>query len=256
MYSNLSSNKPACCHSANKTHVKDGIFKLSSIHASVIYQILLIRWIQWIPVPFRKNSIRTFKQGWKYETTYFHYYKIRIRELNLWSSFTGIILAQIAILARGIYSEWGSVKQGIIQWRLLSASPVNTPRIVSTFLLLSQRVENTTSCTARVQEYLRLLWRVLLTTDVSNWFSIVCFVTKIISDKIYTFFLSCIFYILALNSNLFHYLDSKKKNLSLHCLITDIIMEDNSLLRAKLDKKGVPEKEYYEIQTEKGYSKY
>ena len=33
-------------------------------------------------------------------------------------------------------------------------------------------------------------------------------------------------------------------------------MEDNSLLRAKLDKKGVPEKEYYEIQTEKGYSKY
>ena len=33
-------------------------------------------------------------------------------------------------------------------------------------------------------------------------------------------------------------------------------MEDNSLLRAKLDTKGVPEKEYYEIQTEKGYSKY
>ena len=49
---------------------------------------------------------------------------------------------------------------------------------------------------------------------------------------------------------------ARKKNLSLHCLITDIIMEDNSLLRAKLDKKGVPEKEYYEIQTEKGYSKY
>ena len=47
-----------------------------------------------------------------------------------------------------------------------------------------------------------------------------------------------------------------KENLSLRCLITDIIMEDNSLLRAKLDKKGVPEKEYYEIQTEKGYSEY
>ena len=64
------------------------------------------------------------------------------------------------------------------------------------------------------------------------------------------------FYILALNQICSTILIARKKNLSLHCLITDIIMEDNSLLRAKLDKKGVPEKEYYEIQTEKGYSKY
>ena len=35
-------------------HVPDRIFKLIPIHASVIYQI---HWIQWIPVPFRKNFI-------------------------------------------------------------------------------------------------------------------------------------------------------------------------------------------------------
>lgn len=142
------------------------------------------------------------------------------KEFSLCFSFTGIISVQIAILARGTYSEWESAKQGIIQWRLPNASPVNTRRIVSTFLLPSQRVENTTSCTARVQEYLRLLWRVLLTTDVSNRFSFVCFVNKIIVifliynfRKNTYFFLSCMFYILALNSNLFHYFDSKKKEL-------------------------------------------
>ena len=37
-----------------KTHVRDRIFKLSPIHALVIYQI---PWIQWIPVPFREKSI-------------------------------------------------------------------------------------------------------------------------------------------------------------------------------------------------------
>ena len=48
--------EPTTSHSASKTHVWDGIFKLSPIHASVIYQI---RWIQWIPVPFRENSTVT-----------------------------------------------------------------------------------------------------------------------------------------------------------------------------------------------------
>ena len=43
-----------CYHSTSKTHVRDRIFKLNLIHASVIYQI---SWIQWIPVPFRENSI-------------------------------------------------------------------------------------------------------------------------------------------------------------------------------------------------------
>ena len=33
-------NKPACYHSASKASVKAKIFKLSPIHASVIYQIL------------------------------------------------------------------------------------------------------------------------------------------------------------------------------------------------------------------------
>ena len=56
----LLSNKPAYYHSASKTNVRDGIFKLSPIHASVICQILWIRWIQWIPVTFRKNSTGIF----------------------------------------------------------------------------------------------------------------------------------------------------------------------------------------------------
>ena len=47
----------ASYHNASKTHVRDRIFKLSPIHASVIYQIPWIRWIHWIPAPFRENSI-------------------------------------------------------------------------------------------------------------------------------------------------------------------------------------------------------
>ena len=38
-------------------HVRDRIFKLCPIHASVTYQISWICWIRWIPVPFRENSI-------------------------------------------------------------------------------------------------------------------------------------------------------------------------------------------------------
>ena len=45
--------RPICYHSTNKTHVAERIFKLSPIHASVIYQI---DWIHWISDPFRKNS--------------------------------------------------------------------------------------------------------------------------------------------------------------------------------------------------------
>ena len=37
--------KPGCYHSANKTDVRDRIFKLSPIHVSVIYQIPWIHWI-------------------------------------------------------------------------------------------------------------------------------------------------------------------------------------------------------------------
>ena len=52
--SHLLGKRPKCYHSTNKTHVRDRIFKLSPIHASVIYQIPWICWIQWIPVPFRE----------------------------------------------------------------------------------------------------------------------------------------------------------------------------------------------------------
>ena len=47
-------NRPGCSHSANKTHVRDRDFKLTPIHALVIYQI---PWIHWIPVSFTENSI-------------------------------------------------------------------------------------------------------------------------------------------------------------------------------------------------------
>ena len=43
-----------CYHSASKTQVSERIFKLSPIHASVIYQI---PWIHWISDPSKENSI-------------------------------------------------------------------------------------------------------------------------------------------------------------------------------------------------------
>ena len=56
--------RPGWYDTASKTHVTDGIFKLTPIHASVIYLILWIRWnhrIQsnWSSSSFRKNSIDT-----------------------------------------------------------------------------------------------------------------------------------------------------------------------------------------------------
>ena len=56
LLSHLLCEKPECYHSTSKTHVRDRIFKLSSIHASVIYQIPWIRWIQWNPVVLRENK--------------------------------------------------------------------------------------------------------------------------------------------------------------------------------------------------------
>ena len=38
-------------------YVRDSIFKLSAIHASVTYQFSWIRWIQWSPLLFRENAI-------------------------------------------------------------------------------------------------------------------------------------------------------------------------------------------------------
>ena len=50
--------EPATRHS--KTQVPERIFKLSPIHASVIYQIPWIRWIHWISDLFGENSIDHF----------------------------------------------------------------------------------------------------------------------------------------------------------------------------------------------------
>ena len=55
--SHIVCKRPGCYHSTSKTRVRDRIFKLNPIYASVIYQIPWIRWIQWIPVPFRENSV-------------------------------------------------------------------------------------------------------------------------------------------------------------------------------------------------------
>ena len=53
------SKRAQMCHPATsytRNQVRERIFKLSPIHASMIYQI---PWIQWIPVPFRENSNKT-----------------------------------------------------------------------------------------------------------------------------------------------------------------------------------------------------
>ena len=57
----LLSKRSACYLSASKTHVRDRIFKLYPIHASVTYQISWICWIRWIPFPFRENSIDSIR---------------------------------------------------------------------------------------------------------------------------------------------------------------------------------------------------
>ena len=49
--------KPGCYHSNSRTQVAKRTFKLSPIHASVIYQIPSIRRIHWISDLFRENSI-------------------------------------------------------------------------------------------------------------------------------------------------------------------------------------------------------
>ena len=59
--SHLPCKRSRCYHSANKTHVAERIFKLSPIHAWVIYQIPRIRWIHWISDPFRENSNTLFR---------------------------------------------------------------------------------------------------------------------------------------------------------------------------------------------------
>ena len=62
----LSCWRPKCCLST-KTQMRDRNFKLTPIHASVIYQIPQICWIHWISVPLREIGhfgIR-IPQNWK-----------------------------------------------------------------------------------------------------------------------------------------------------------------------------------------------
>ena len=55
--SHLLFERPGCHHSTSKTDVRDRIFKLSSIHASVIDPIPWMQWIHWKFYPFSKYSI-------------------------------------------------------------------------------------------------------------------------------------------------------------------------------------------------------
>ena len=72
--------RPGCSHRTSKTHVRDRIFKLNPIQASVIYQIPWIRWIHWISDPFRENSIEishlffVFVHGCTMTYAYYIYY--------------------------------------------------------------------------------------------------------------------------------------------------------------------------------------
>ena len=52
--------RPGCYHSTSMTLVRNRIFKLSPVCASVIYQILWIWWSHWSSAPFRKKSIVDF----------------------------------------------------------------------------------------------------------------------------------------------------------------------------------------------------
>ena len=53
--------KTALYLSNEKTQVREEIFKLTSFHASVIFQVPWNRWIQWISLPFRENPIWVFR---------------------------------------------------------------------------------------------------------------------------------------------------------------------------------------------------
>ena len=55
--------RPEFYHSTSKTHVRHWIFKLSPIHASMIYQILWIQEFNESFAPFRKNPSLTIKSG-------------------------------------------------------------------------------------------------------------------------------------------------------------------------------------------------
>ena len=77
--------RPGCYHSTSKTHMRARIFKLTIIHASVIYQNPWIHRIQWIPVPFRENSnvwiryIYVFNLKYQYRSASGRHYR-----MNFW----------------------------------------------------------------------------------------------------------------------------------------------------------------------------
>ena len=65
--SHLLCETQGCYHSSSKTHVRDRILKLIPIHASVIYQIPWIHWIQWKFCSFRK---KTLSCRWKHQRSW------------------------------------------------------------------------------------------------------------------------------------------------------------------------------------------
>ena len=65
---NVLCERPRCYHRARKTRPIERIFKLTQIHAPVIYQNRCIRWIRWISLPFREKSIVLIATQREYKT--------------------------------------------------------------------------------------------------------------------------------------------------------------------------------------------
>ena len=71
--------RPGCYHSTSKTHVRDRIFKLRPMHASVIYHIPWIHWIHWKFYSIWENlqcglnrSVSTCKEKYKCSKSTMH----------------------------------------------------------------------------------------------------------------------------------------------------------------------------------------
>ena len=109
-----------CCHGTDKTHVRDRIFKLSPIHASVIYQIPWNQWIQWIQWKF--CSIK--------EKLHYYYFTASYRILSIKRS---KLLNSVTLFIKG------QTVQGDGKWRCRCAIQWSTPCVWS-----SNR--NTTPC--------------------------------------------------------------------------------------------------------------
>ena len=105
--SHLLCKRQGCYHSASKTHVTDRIFKLSPVHASMIYQIC---WIQWISVLFRENIIIT-ANIWTARL-------LKIWTSSCWKVSNFIYAFTLANLTTTVHSRWQLSRLIKFPWRV------------------------------------------------------------------------------------------------------------------------------------------